>query len=339
MRVNAPSCGVDPRLIGDLRWWSTAMVSESNNSAAAIEQQALARAAADPALAQLHAEPFAIFAPSRRTAPFVFASPHSGRLYPASFVAASRLGPVGLRRSEDAFVDELFGGAVASGAPLIAARFPRAYLDVNRAQSELDATMFDAPLRIANDPAGPRVQAGLGVIPRIVRDGAEIYRSRLAASEAEERLARLYRPYHAALTQLIEETRAQFGFAVLVDCHSMPSAAAVPNVVLGDRYGISASASLMRTAERMFERHGFSTARNSPYAGGYTTHLYGRPLRGVHALQVEINRGLYLDEERVARGAGFAAVQWRLAHVLAELMATDVSLLRPAGAGLRHAAE
>jgi N-formylglutamate amidohydrolase len=290
-------------------------------------------------LAQLQAEPFAVLAPAEHTMPFVFASPHSGRLYPASFVAASRLGPIGLRRSEDAFADELFMGVVANGAPLLAARFPRAYLDVNRAPGELDASMFDAPLTVTNDPAGPRVQAGLGVIPRIVRDGAEIYRGRLPAREAEERLTLLYRPYHAALARLIEETRARFGLAVLVDCHSMPSAAAVPDVVLGDRYGISAAAPLMRAAERTFERHGFSTARNSPYAGGYTTHLYGRPARGVHALQVEVNRSLYLDEERVTRGPKFAEVQARITRVLADLMAMDVGQLRPAGAALRHAAE
>jgi N-formylglutamate amidohydrolase len=314
-------------------------VSESDTSKAATGQREPVQKAADPALAQLHAEPFAILAPARCSTPFVFASPHSGRLYPAGFVAASRLGPIGLRRSEDAFADELFMGVVANGAPLIAARFPRAYLDVNRAPGELDASMFDAPLTVTNDPAGPRVQAGLGVIPRIVRDGAEIYRGRLPAHEAEERLARFYRPYHVALARLIEETRSEFGLAVLVDCHSMPSAAAVPDVVLGDRYGISAAAPLMHAAERMFERHGFSTARNSPYAGGYTTHLYGRPARGVHALQVEVNRSLYLDEERVTRSAKFGEVQTRITRVLADLMAMDVGQLRPGGAVLRHAAE
>ena len=311
----------------------------SDSDKTPIEVQKPALREADPALVRLYAEPYAIFAPVRRTAPFVFASPHSGRLYPSSFVKASRLGPIGLRRSEDAFVDELFMGGIECGAPLIAARFPRAYLDVNRAPGELDASMFDAPLAVTADSAGPRVQAGLGVIPRIVRDGAEIYRGRLAAAEAGQRLDGLYRPYHAALSRLIEETRAQFGFAVLVDCHSMPSAAAVPDIVLGDRYGISAGPVLMRAAERMFERHGFSVARNSPYAGGYTTHLYGRPARGVHALQVEINRCLYLDEERVARGAKFAEVQMRLVRVLADLIAMDVSQLRPGGGTLRHAAE
>jgi N-formylglutamate amidohydrolase len=194
--------------------------------------------------------------------------------------------------------------------------------------------MFDAPLAVTADSAGPRVQAGLGVIPRIVRDGAEIYRGRWRPAEAEERLSRALSSLSRRPVALIEETRAQFGFAVLVDCHSMPSAAAAPDIVLGDRYGLSAAGFLMRAAERMFERHGFSVARNSPYAGGYTTHLYGRPARGVHALQVEINRGLYLDEERVARGAGFAEVQMRIARVLADLIAMDVSQLRPGGGTL-----
>ena len=186
--------------------------------------------------------------------------------------------------------------------------------------------------------SSPRVVAGLGVIPRIVRDGAEIYRARLSTREAEERLAKLYRPYHAALAQLIEETRARFGLAVLIDCHSMPSAAAAPDVVLGDRYGIAAAPALMRAAERAFETHGFSVARNSPYAGGYTTHLYGRPARGVHALQVEINRALYLDEERVARSPKFALVQARIAAVLGELVAIDGASLR-GSQPVQHAAE
>jgi N-formylglutamate amidohydrolase len=293
----------------------------------------------DPALARLQAEPFRILAPAGQTVPFVFASPHSGRLYPAGFVAESRLTPTSLRRSEDAFVDELFAGVVAAGAPLIAARFPRAYLDVNRAPSELDPAMFDGPLGVADDPASPRVHAGLGVIPRIVRDGAEIYRRKLAAAEARDRLAAFYRPYHAALSGLIEDTRARFGFAVLLDCHSMPSAAAAPDVVLGDRYGIAAAPALSRAADRAFAAQRFSLARNAPYAGGYTTLLHGRPARGVHALQVEINRALYLDEERVLRGPRFAEVEARIGAALRELMAIDPALLHPGGERTLQAAE
>jgi len=259
----------------------------------------------------------------------VFASPHSGRAYPGSFVTASRLNAISLRRSEDAFVDELFCGAVAMGAPMIAARFPRAFLDVNRAPAEIDTAMFEGALDVAVDTPSPRVTAGLGVIPRIVRDGAEIYRSKLKPADAEERINRLYRPYHAALARLVEETRAIFGVAVLVDCHSMPSAAAIPDVVFGDRYGMAAAPAVTRAAELAFEAQGFSHARNAPYAGGYTTHIHGRRDRDVHALQVEINRALYLDEERIARGPRFEQVHARLNEAIARLVSIEpVALIR-----------
>ncbi len=235
-----------------------------------------------------------------------------------------------LRRSEDAFVEELFSAASELGAPFLAARFPRAYLDANRAPTELDAIMFDGELQVSVDAPSARVAAGLGVIPRIVRDGAEIYREKLLPDEAELRLARLYRPYHAALMQLVEETRAQFGACVVIDCHSMPSAAAIPEIVLGDRYGTSAVPSLMRRAEIAFESRAFTVQRNVPYAGGYTTYLYGKPSRGIHAIQIEINRASYLDEERIVPGPRFGDVRARIAEALGELIAIDPALLRPA---------
>ena len=285
------------------------------------------RGAADPVLADLYREPFRIARPKEQTAPFVFASPHSGRLYPTDFVARSWLTPLALRRSEDAFADELFESAVERGAPLIAARFPRAFLDVNRAACELDNTMFDDALQVEVGAPSARVAAGLGVIPRIVRDGAEIYRGRLSPADAEERLARLYRPYHAALAALIDETSARFGVAILVDCHSMPATTSVPDIVLGDRYGASASSALMRHAELAFEAYGFSTARNTPYAGGYTTLLYGRREQGVHALQIEVNRTLYLDEARIERLARFEETRARLGEALGKLVAVDANAL------------
>ncbi|MGN6150078.1 MAG: N-formylglutamate amidohydrolase [Rhizomicrobium sp.] len=274
---------------------------------------------------------FDLVLPEQQRVPFVFASPHSGRVYPDSFAAVSRLGAIGLRRSEDAFTDKLFASAVELGAPMIAARFPRAYVDANRAPGELDPVMFDGALTVPVDPPGTRVNAGLGVIPRIVRDGAEIYRAKLPASEAEMRLAHLYRPYHAALSTLLEDTRARFGCAVLIDCHSMPSAAAIPDAVLGDRYGMSAAHALMRKAEYDFERQGFTVARNTPYAGGYSTHLYGRPMLGLHALQIEINRALYLDEDRIEPNARFADVARRIGDALRALTAIEPVLLRPTG--------
>jgi N-formylglutamate deformylase len=282
-------------------------------------------------------QPFQLFRPRAQTVPFVFSSPHSGRAYPKAFVAQSRLSLTDLRRSEDAFVDELFSPVLACGAPLLAASFPRAFLDVNRGPTELDATMFDQSLPFAVDAQSPRVHAGLGVIPRIVRDGMEIYRGRLAATEAGERLLRFYRPYHAALAQLVSETYGRFGVAIVVDCHSMPSAAAAPDIVLGDRYGVSAAPQLVRRGMDAFERQGFSVARNVPYAGGYTTQLHGRPGRAHHALQIEINRALYLDEDRIAPKEQFALLRERLACGLRTLLALDPAILNPHA--VRHAAE
>ncbi len=283
----------------------------------------------DAALEDLYAHGFDIVHPVRQLVPFIFASPHSGRIYPPSFVAGSRLSALSLRRSEDAFADELFACAAALGAPMITARFPRAFLDVNRAPGELDPTMFSSALPMPVEPASTRANAGLGVIPRVVRDGAEIYRDRLPAREANERLSRLYGPYHSALARLLDETRAQFGAAVLIDCHSMPSAAAIPDVVLGDRYGMAATHALMRRAEREFEHRAFSVARNAPYAGGYSTHLYGRPAAGLHALQIEVNRALYLDEERIEPNAHFRDVARRIAEALHGLTRIELSVLRP----------
>lgn len=291
----------------------------------------------DNVLAELRQAPFRLRRPLALTTPFVFASPHSGRAYPRSFVSQSRLSFNALRRSEDAFIEELFLPVVDCGAPLIAAAFPRAYLDVNRAPAEFDAAMFEGPLPFAVDAASPRVSAGLGVIPRIVREGAEIYRQKLSADEASDRLAIFYRPYHAALAQLVDEARTRFGSAIVIDCHSMPSAAAVPDVVLGDRYGVSASPILIRAAEEAFGAQGFSVARNVPYAGGYTTQLHGRPGRGSHALQIEINRALYMDEDTIRPAAPFSRFASRLAASLRALVALDPVLLNPRG--LRHAAE
>lgn len=282
----------------------------------------------DAVLSALYAHPFKIHRPDAQRVPFVFASPHSGRLYPAGFVAQSKLDALSLRRSEDAYVDALFSGAVALGAPMIAARFPRAFLDVNRAASELDPAMFDGALGVRVDTANARVNAGLGVIPRVVRDGAEIYAGKLSTAEAKDRIARLHEPYHAALARLIDETLHRFGVAILIDCHSMPSAGSVPDIVLGDRFGASASAQVTRLAESSFERFGFSVARNTPYAGGYTTHLYGRRDDGVHALQIEINRARYLNEHSIAPGADFELVQSRLSQALQSLLAIDLAGLR-----------
>ena len=294
-------------------------------------------APADLELAELYAQPFVVSRPETQSVPFVFASPHSGRVYPPSFVADSRLSAISLRRSEDAFVEQLFAGAVTLGAPMIAARFPRAYLDANRSARELDPHMFKAALAVPVDTPSARVGAGLGVIPRVVRDGAEIYRHKLEPFEAPMRLEKLYRPYHQALAELLSETRARFGVAVLIDCHSMPSTAAAPDIVLGDRYGASASPVLTRWAEQAFSAARFSVARNAPYAGGHTTTLHGHREKGFHALQVEIARALYLDEDVIAPSMRFDDVAARVTSALTRLVSIDPALFAPRPA--REAAE
>ena len=223
------------------------------------------------------------------------------------------------------------------GAPMLIARFPRAYLDANRAPAELDPGMFDGALNVAIDRSSPRVHAGLGIIPRVVREGAEIYRTRLPAREAEMRIQQFYRPYHLHLARLVERTRSDFGTAIVVDCHSMPSAAASPDIVVGDRLGLSAACDVTCAAERAFTRQGFAVARNAPYAGGHTIHLYGKPRDFIHALQIEINRSLYMDEERVERGTGFAQVRLAIGEALRNLVSPHFADV--ASAATRLAAE
>jgi len=257
----------------------------------------------------------------------VFSSPHSGRLYPADLIDASRLTPLELRRSEDAFVERLFGAAPLHGAPLIHALAPRAYVDLNRGAEELDPVLIEG-VRAAG--LNPRLAAGLGVIPRVVAEGVAIYAGRISREAATERLKRHYRPYHDALQALLVEAREAVGEAVLIDCHSMPSDALRaaprvrgrrPEVILGDRFGVSAAPWVMAEAERAFAEAGFVVARNTPFAGGYITQKYGRPSRGTHAVQVEIDRALYLDEPRVEPGAGFTALEQALEPVVARLAA------------------
>ena len=256
--------------------------------------------------------PFSLVEPLRRTTPLIFASPHSGSVYPAAMMRATRLQLHSLRRSEDAYVNELFGCVAGFGAPLLCATFARAYVDVNRDPAELDPDMFGDQLPVAVLRGSPRVQAGLGVIPRVAGDGQAIYPRKLLAAEAQFRLSHVHTPYHAMLAGLIAEAQGLFGCAVLIDCHSMPSCARgplAPDIVIGDRFGASCHPSVTGFVEATLQRMGYRVTRNAPFAGGYTTQLHGRPLAGVHALQVEINRGLYMDERTLARSSRFERMQ------------------------------
>jgi N-formylglutamate amidohydrolase len=289
----------------------------------------LASSAAPTALAHCKAPPrpeelpYVLIEPLRRTNALIFASPHSGRRYPTDLLSLARAGLLSLRRSEDAYVDELFAGAGAHGAAVLSATVARAYVDLNRDPGELDPDMFEERLPPAVATANARVLAGLGVIPRITGDGQTIYRRKLALADAERRFALVHRPYHAILANLVAETRALFGCAVLVDCHSMPSCARgahAPDIVLGDRFGMSCHPSLTALAEATLRRLGYRVARNAPFAGGHTTRIHGRPELRTHALQIEINRALYVDERTLEPTSGFARVRHdmsRLAEALA----------------------
>ena len=252
-----------------------------------------------------------ILLPTEQTVPFVFNSPHSGRFYPADFLTSTCLDKNEIRRSEDLLVDRLFAPVIHLGAPLMSAVYPRAYLDVNREPYELDPKMFAGRLPSFANIRSLRVAGGLGTIPRVVSDTANIYRGPLSVEEAMRRIERIYRPYHDTLRRLLAQTHVAFGLAVLIDCHSMPSnirggsSRGRPDFVLGDRFGTSCMPELTDRAASTLTSLGYSVCRNKPYAGGFITEHYGRPARGLHVLQIEVNRGLYMDEYGLEPHPGF----------------------------------
>jgi len=282
--------------------------------------------ATSPALGD---SPFSIVGATPEPPAIVLASPHSGRDYPPAFLAQSRLTLAQLRRAEDAFVDELLADSAALGVPLIAARYGRAFLDLNRAADELDPAMIADPLPPSAGQVSDRVAAGLGVVPRIAAHGLDIYAARLRLADVAERVAALHRPYHAKLAAMVDEARARHGHAVLLDCHSMPTppgGSSAPQFVLGDLHGQAASPRLVDAIEAQLRRDGFRVARNAPYAGGYTTMRHADPAAGLHVVQIEIDRALYMDPARLVRHAGFAKVGAAMRRLVAMLLALTPEL-------------
>ncbi len=279
---------------------------------------------------------FETIRPRRAVAPLVFNSPHSGRVYPPRFLAMTRLDHLSIRQSEDAYVDELFGRAPHLGAPLLRAHFPRAYLDVNREPWELDPTMFAEPLSDKFNTTSPRVAAGLGTLARVVAENKPIYRERLTLDDARMRIEGIYHPYHTALQKLLAEAMALFGIAVLIDCHSMPRIGrhgerATPDIVLGDRYGTTCAPALIDLVETVFTTAGLRVARNRPYAGGFCTRTYGRPQHGVHALQIEISRHLYMNEATLEKNSGFEPLAALIERLVVTLLGIDMMPLAQTG--------
>lgn len=269
--------------------------------------------------------PFRLNEPERLTSCAVFNSPHSGRDYPPELTGRARLDMLRLRASEDALVDRLFASVPSYGAPFLCATAPRAWLDLNRAPTDLDPALIEG-VRVSG--VNQRVAAGLGVVPRVVSEGQEIYRGKISRAEAEARIATIHRPYHDTLAWLVERARSRFGTAILFDCHSMPTEALraaprvrgkAPEIVLGDRFGAAAGRAIMSLTQEVFERAGLRVTRNAPFAGGYITQRYGRPAKGMHAVQIEIDRGLYLDQRRLEPGPDFDEMVALLDEVAASL--------------------
>ncbi|HEY0566670.1 MAG TPA: N-formylglutamate amidohydrolase [Xanthobacteraceae bacterium] len=279
--------------------------------------------------------PFEIREPEEARGALLFNSPHSGRVYPREFLIASRLDLIALRRSEDSFVDDLMAGVVRRGFPLMLAHFPRCYVDVNREPYELDPRMFEGRLPPFANTRSMRVAGGLGTIARVAGDAQEIYDRRLSVDDALRRIETLYKPYHRALRRLFTRIHRDFGAAMLIDCHSMPSAAGPrderprSDIVLGDRYGTSCVAAVAETAEATLKGLGYTVSRNKPYAGGFITEHYGNPATGLHSLQLELNRALYMDERRYECTPSFSRLAADLETLADCLAAIPAEELRP----------
>jgi N-formylglutamate deformylase len=276
--------------------------------------------------------------PQRRTTAVVFASPHSARDYPWSFLRRIALDERSVRSSEDAFVDELFAAAPRFGAPLLSAGAPRAFVDLNRGAEELDPALIEGAPRSGHNP---RVASGLGVVPRVVANGKAIYSGKIPMAEARRRIDQYWRPYHATLAAQLDQAQETFGQAILVDCHSMPHEAMDsvaragtrrPEVVLGDRFGAAAGGEIVDRIEAAFEAAGLKVVRNTPFAGAYVTQAYGRPRRNRHAVQVEIDRALYMNERLIRRNGNFSAFQRLLEGVIAEITQIGRPAARPLAA-------
>ena len=281
--------------------------------------------------------PFEVYGPAIQRVPFVLNSPHSGRIYTDAFMKNVQLSDFAIRKSEDFLVDELFSSGVAIGLPMLVANFPRAFLDVNREPYELDPKMFDGQLPEYTNTQSVRVSTGLGTIAKIVADREEIYHTQISVSEALERIEKIYKPYHSCLRRLLAETHVQFGYAVLIDCHSMPSAhhgspyERRPDFVIGDRFGSSCSEELTLCLRDNLKALGYKVVLNKPYAGGFITQHYGRPDNGLHAVQIEINRGLYMDESAMQKSENFE----KLADDIRQLLNIVVSMPEAAMLGIR----
>jgi N-formylglutamate deformylase len=261
----------------------------------------------------------------------VIASPHSGRNYSCSVKEKSILDPTTLRSSEDAFVDELMDFAPDLGIPLICSEIPRAFVDLNRARDELDSAIIEG---IRPNGQNPRVISGLGVIPRVVANGKEIYSGKLSKEAAFERLEKFWDPYHSKLSELLDRAYRQFGYSILIDAHSMPHEAILnastgfhtSQLVLGDRYGASCSPDIVNNLTMLISKNGLHASRNIPFSGAYIVQKYGRPELNRHAIQLEIDRSMYMDERKIQKLEKFFKLKNKLLNILRDFSETHTSV-------------
>lgn len=259
--------------------------------------------------------------------PLLVTSPHSGSDYPADFLHASQLDAHEIRQSEDMYVNAIYADAPKLGVALLAARFPRAYIDLNRAPYELEQALFADKLPDHIDTKSMRAAAGLGTVPRLVAENTPIYKAKLPFAEAERRIETIYHPFHAMLDQQLDALYDAHGYSLLVDAHSMPSQATrlsgmgEIDFVLGNRHGRACHNSVTRAVESFLTSRGWRVGLNKPYAGGHITEQYGIPARGRHALQIEINRGIYMDETSHEKHDGFMRLRQDMQELMAHLIA------------------
>jgi N-formylglutamate amidohydrolase len=273
-------------------------------------------------MAEAPAEPpFLRIGPERLASPVVLSVPHAGRAYSPTLLKASRLSRHMLETLEDRLVDRLVWRALSSGATALVARAPRAEIDLNRDKREIDPAMVNPPLPGRTLLQSPRTRGGLGLIPSRITGAGSIWLHRLSPGELSRRIDEIHAPYHAALERALAEARSRFGVAILLDCHSMPprETGGGPAVVFGDRHGTSIAPEYLDVAVAAAEAAGFEVALNAPYAGGYITARHGKPATGIHAIQLEIDRSLYLDESLRMPGRGFEPIARMIAAVVAAL--------------------
>ena len=265
-----------------------------------------------------------IVEPVSLTSGVVFALPHSGRDYGVSFLNQSILDKISIRSSEDAFLDQLIDGIEKYGAPKIVANAPRAFIDLNRSTDELDPALISG---IKNNIRNPRISSGLGVIPRVVSHGREIYRGKLSLEQAQSRIEYYWKPYHKDLANLLKRAQSIYGQSLLIDMHSMPHEAVstqssfirAPEIIVGDRFGMSSDPEFTNLIVSILKQHGFRVAKNTPFAGAFITKHHGKIKERTHAIQLEIDRSLYMDEERISPNSGFKKLKSKLFPALIQI--------------------